>query len=89
MTEMSASNRKRETADKLLYYDLLFSTLLSGYDRGIILEDLLEETADILAWEKGLATIEIDTFVDEVKDARDLNRKFIEMGLDVDWKANE
>jgi hypothetical protein len=71
-----------EAARKLLYYEVLFSTLLKGYDMGIIIEDLLAEVAEILAWEKGLAELEIDVFVDEVKDARELTRRFLQMELD-------
>ena len=71
-------------AKKLLYYEVLFSTLLKGYDMGIIIEDLLAEVAEILAWEKGLAELEIDVFVGEVKDARELNRRFLQMELNTD-----
>ena len=79
--------RRKQVADKLLYYEVLFSTLLQGWDQGIVIEDLLVEVADVLAWEKGLADLELDSFIDEVKHARELNRRFIQMEIDVDWAS--
>lgn len=81
---MLSKSKKKEASDKLLYYEVLFSTLLKGYDMGIVIEDLLEEVAEVLAWEKGLAEIELDMFIEEVKNARELNREYIQMEMEVD-----
>jgi len=86
---MSSRSRRDEVGQRLLYYDVLFSTLLKGYDMGIIIEDLLEEVTSLLDWDKGLADIDMDGFIGEVREARELNRRFIQMELDVDWSPSE
>jgi hypothetical protein len=79
---MPGERERREAANRLLYYDALFSALLQGYEKGIIIEKALEEVADILAWERGFAELEIDEFIEEVKTVRELNRKYLEMELE-------
>jgi hypothetical protein len=80
---MLARNDRTAEPDKRLYYELLFSTFLESYEMGIIIEDLMHEVADVLAWEQGLADLDIELFIEEVRNARDLNRSYIRLETDV------